>query len=162
VLAGLPDEAEGATAAGGGNPDTAEHAPLPEQHVEGEQAAGAEFPAPALAGLPGEAKGATAAGGDNPTVEGAWEIVACWLQPAFLDDEPVARWATDITVAEMVAADEIAVDVVATEIFPKGRTKKTWGTWRVRGDSAGQKWPLIQERPNHFEVQQPFRRFRRL
>ena len=56
---------------GGGNPDTAGHTPPPEQNVEGEQAARAEFPAPVLAGLPDEAKGATAAGGDNPTVEGA-------------------------------------------------------------------------------------------
>ena len=38
VLAGLPDEAKGATAAGGGNPDTAGQAPPPEQNVEGEQA----------------------------------------------------------------------------------------------------------------------------
>jgi hypothetical protein len=41
-----------------------------------------------------------------------------------LDDEPVARWATDITVAEMVAADDIAMDVVATAIFAKGANEE--------------------------------------
>jgi hypothetical protein len=70
VLGGLPDEAKGATAAGGGTPDTAGHAPPPEQSAEGEQAAAAEFQAPVLGGLPDEAKGATAAGGGTPDTAG--------------------------------------------------------------------------------------------
>jgi hypothetical protein len=54
VLGGLPDEAKGATAVGGGNPHTVGYAPPPEQNAEGEQAAKAEFPAPVLGGLPYE------------------------------------------------------------------------------------------------------------
>ena len=54
--------------------------------MEGEQAAGAEFPAPVLAGLPDtEARGATAAGGGNPDTVGhappPEEIVMGYARP---------------------------------------------------------------------------------
>ena len=48
-----------------------------------------------------------------------------------MDDEPVARWATDITVAEMVAV----VDVVATEICAKGANEEE--NMEVHGECVG-------------------------
>ena len=51
-----------------------------------------------------------------------------------MDDEPVARWATDITVAEMVAVDDIAADVVATEICAEGANEENMG---VHGECVG-------------------------
>jgi hypothetical protein len=58
-------------------------------------------------------------------------IAECWLlpefrcvelvaQPAFLDKVLVACFATEISVADMVATDDIAADPVATEIFVNG------------------------------------------
>jgi hypothetical protein len=56
-------------------------------------------------------------------VEGIWEIAACWLQPAFLDEVPVAILAADIIVADMVATNDTAADLVATGIFAKGASE---------------------------------------
>ena len=47
----------------------------------------------------------------------------CWTQSAFLDEVPVARLATHIIVTDMVATDDIAAVLVATEIFAKGASE---------------------------------------
>ena len=68
------------------------------------------------------------AGAELADAEGAWEVVACWLKPEYLDVEPIARFAidnSDIIVADMVATSVVAADLVATEIFAKGATEDT-------------------------------------
>ena len=66
VPGGLPAEAKGATAVGGGDSDTVGHAPPPEHGVGDERATCAL--ALELGEPPAEAKGATTAGGGDPAL----------------------------------------------------------------------------------------------
>ena len=127
----MRDEANGATAAGGGTPDTAGHTPPSEEIVLGcARPLWGKFWTGGLR-IGGWADEEDDVGTERSTVEADCAAIAeCWLlpefrcvepvaQPAFLDEVLVASFVTEISVADMGGIDDIVADPVATEIFAK-------------------------------------------